>query len=89
MSSERVVMLDVEQRRTAVAGEGAWRREARAVIAAAARRGIALSEAALAYCDVNDLQTLCHCLESGHDDRALRRLAVRLRLEQSLPPPRP
>jgi hypothetical protein len=74
MSGVLTLMLDVERRRSAVESEGAWGREARAVLAAASRRGVALAEASLIYYDVRDLQALRHRLESDHDDRALRRV---------------
>lgn len=74
MSGVLALMLDLELRRNTAEGDGAWEREARAVIAGAARHGVALSEASLAYYDVRDLQALRHRLESGHNDQALRRL---------------
>lgn len=42
----------------ALCGGGAWAREARLVVALAARRGVGLDEQALIYSDVHDLQAL-------------------------------
>lgn len=39
-------------------GGGAWAREARLVVALAARRGVKVDEQALIYSDVHDLQSL-------------------------------
>ena len=76
MSDLLGLMLATERRRIAarIDGEGAWRREARALITAAARQGAVLPEAALIYYDVRDLQALLHRLESGHAERVLRDL---------------
>jgi hypothetical protein len=48
----------------ALNGGGAWRREARTLVARAAQRKIALKEETLIFSDVRDLQalqTLLHC----------------------------
>lgn len=42
----------------ALCGGGAWAREARLVVALAARRGVKVDEQALLYSDVHDLQAL-------------------------------
>ncbi len=42
----------------ALCGGGAWAREARLVVALAARRGVKVDEQALIYSDVHDLQSL-------------------------------
>lgn len=48
-------------------GDGAWNREARAVIAAATVCGISLREQDLVYLDVRDLQSLRWRMEHRRD----------------------
>ena len=55
-----------EGSRSRTASAGAWDREARAAIAAAAAHGIALREDDLLYLDVHDLQTLRWRIEHRH-----------------------
>lgn len=57
----------VEGRRMPSPAGGAWDREARMVIAAAAAHGIALREDDLIYLDVHDLQAVRWRIEHGHD----------------------
>ncbi len=66
-----------EDRRTQGIAEGAWDREARSLIAAAAAHGVTLREEDLIYCDVHDLQALLWRIEHnrdrwGHDRRGPR-----------------
>jgi hypothetical protein len=59
-------MLTARERRLSAAGESAWDREARALIAIASAHGITLREDDLVYLDVRDLQALHWRVEHRH-----------------------
>ncbi|MFI5272007.1 MAG: hypothetical protein ACHQ4H_03110 [Ktedonobacterales bacterium] len=64
----------VERRGEEQAGEGAWRREARALVASAARREVFVCDEMLRYFDVRDLQALRRHVEHASGRHAATRV---------------
>lgn len=70
-------------RERAPCGGDAWSREARIVVALAARAGIALDEEALLVCDVRALQALQRVLRYEVGKRRLPKAAARVAYRDS------